>query len=454
MTGKLQFRLLLGFTLVILVAIGAVLFFINQAIRNEIQREIREIQRIEEQADNYRALRMLSTLTRYYFINRDWEGVQTIIEQWGTVYDQQIVLTDTEGIVVADSQGKLSGEYEPDLPGRVISFPFQRDGFGTLYLIPRSSSEVSIESFQFLFNSIGRYFLWGGLIAIIIALILTYFFSRRILSPVRALTQAANRLGTGDFSPRVDVKGNTELDHLGNTFNTMADNLGRAEELRKNMVADIAHELRNPLANIKGYLEAARDGLIETNEETIRKLDEEATLLVRLVNDLQELSLAEAGELRLEREPGYIGKIIETTVQIMQTKASQKGVSLESARSDDLPEIDIDVHRISQVLHNLIENAITATPSGGTVSILAQQVDNSIEVKVTDNGEGIPADDLDKIFERLYRVDKSRARATGGSGLGLTIARRLVEAHGGQISVESEPGKGSSFSFTIPITHK
>ncbi|UCD07995.1 MAG: HAMP domain-containing histidine kinase, partial [Dehalococcoidales bacterium] len=326
--------------------------------------------------------------------------------------------------------------------------------FGTLYIIPRSSSELSFESFQLLFKSIGRYFIWGGLIAIIIALILTYFFSRRILSPVRALTYAARKLGSGDFTQRVNVKGNSELDQLGNTFNTMADNLGKAEELRKNMVADIAHELRNPLANIKGYLEAARDGLIETNQETIHKLDEEAILLTRLVDDLQELSLAEAGELKLEYEPGDIGKIIETTAQMMQTIASQKGVNLGFTPSDELPEVDIDVHRISQVLHNLIENAITATPSRGTISISAQPVEDYIEVSVTDNGEGIPADDLDNIFERLYRVDKSRARATGGSGLGLTIARRLVEAHGGQIKVESEQGKGSCFTFTIPITHK
>jgi len=447
MTGRLQFRLLLGFTLVIFVAIGAVLFFVNQATKDEIQR-------FREQVDNSRALRMQSELTRIYFINRNWEGIQPIIEQWSNLYEQQIVVTDSEGMVVADSQDKLSGEYKPDLPGRVISFPFQREGFGTLYIIPRSSSELSFESFQILFESIGRYFLWGGMIAIIIALILTYFFSRRILSPVRALTQAANRLGGGDFSQRVDVKGNSELDQLGNTFNTMADNLGRAEELRKNMVADIAHELRNPLANIKGYLEAARDGLIETNEDTIRKLDEEATLLTRLVNDLQELSLAEAGELKLEREPGDIGKIIETTTQMMQTKASQKGLSLKFIPAGDLPEIDIDIHRISQVLHNLIENAITATPAGGTICIPAQRMKNYIKVSVIDTGEGIPADDLDNIFERLYRIDKSRARATGGSGLGLTIARRLVEAHGGQITVESEQGKGSCFSFTIPITHK
>jgi len=447
MTGKLQYRLLLAFTLVILVAIGAVLFFVNQATKDEIQR-------FREQVDNSRALRMQSELTRIYFINRDWEGVQPIIEQWSNLYEQQIVLTDTEGIIVADSQGRLSGEYEPDSPGRVISFPFQREGFGTLYLIPKSSSELSFESFQLLFKSIGRFFLWGGMIAIIIALILTYFFSRRILSPVRELTQAARQLGSGDFTQRVDVKGNSELDQLGNTFNTMADNLGRAEELRKNMVADIAHELRNPLANIKGYLEAARDGIIEANEDTIRKLDEEATLLTRLVDDLQELSLAEAGELKLEYEPGDIGKIIDTATQMMQTKASQKGVSLGFIQSDDLPEIDIDVHRISQVLHNLIENAITATPSGGTISISAQQMEDYIEVRVIDNGEGIPADNLDYIFERLYRVDKSRARATGGSGLGLTIAKRLVEAHGGQIKVESEQGKGSCFSFTIPITHK
>ncbi len=447
MTGKLQFRLLLAFTFIILIAIGAVLFFVNQATRDAIRR-------YGERVDAGRAVRMQTELSSYYLFNRDWDGIQPVITQWGNLYDQRIVLTDPDGNIIADSQEKLTGEYRPEIAGRQIASPFRPDPVGTLYIIPKSSSELSLDSLQILFQSIGRFFLWGGLVAIVIAVILSYFFSRRVLSPVRALTQAARQLGSGDFSQRVDVKGNTELDQLGDTFNTMADNLGRAEELRKNMVADIAHELRTPLTNIKGYLEAARDGVIEANEDTVRKLDEEATLLARLVEDLQELSLAEAGELKLKCETGNIDRVIESATQMMQAKASQKGVTLESTLSDNLPEVNIDFHRISQVLRNLIENAVNYTPDGGMVTVSARQLNNLIEISVEDTGDGIPAEDLENIFERFYRVDKSRTRSTGGSGLGLTIARRLVEAHGGKIKADSEPGAGSRFSFTIPVAHK
>ncbi len=231
----------------------------------------------------------------------------------------------------------------------------------------------------------------------------------------------------------------------------MADNLEKAEELRKNMVADIAHELRTPLTNIKGYLEAILDGLVKPDESTIKNLDEEARLLARLVSDLQELSLAEAGQLNLQIEYTEIGKIIATTQELMQTRAAQKNIILSSKVEENLPEVPVDVHRISQVLRNLVNNALTATPEGGAVTISAESTVNSVTVSVADTGEGIKTDDLQQIFERFYRVDKSRTRATGGTGLGLTIARRLVESHGGSIKAESEPGKGSRFSFTLPI---
>lgn len=446
MTGKLQFRLLVSFTFVILVAIGAVLFFVNQATRDEIRR-------YGEQADNLRALRVQSELSRYYFVNRNWDGIQPVIEQWGNIYEQQIILTDSSGYIVADSQGKLTGAYNPESPGRLIPFPFQAGVAGTVYIIPKSSSELSRESLQILFGAIGRYFLWGGMIAIVVSMIMTYYFSRRVLSPVRELTQAARQLGGGDFTSRVDVRGKNEISELAATFNSMAVNLEKAEELRKNMVADIAHELRTPLSNIKGYLEATRDGVIEASEDTIRKLDEEATLLARLVNDLQELSLAEAGVLKMQFEEANIGAILSDTADLMQTRTAGKNITLATEIPVNLPLVHMDIHRIIQVLRNLIENAITATPAGGSVTISAEEKDRFIEIGVTDTGEGISAGDLTRIFERFYRVDKSRARATGGSGLGLTIARSLVEAHGGKIRAESEPGKGSRFSFTLPIAN-
>jgi len=447
MTGKLQFRLLMAFTLVILVTIGAVLFFVNESTKDEIRR-------YGARVDQLRSLKMEAELSRFYFSNREWSGIQPLIVQWGNLYDQRIVLTDAEGTVVADSAGNLSDRYTTKSPGRTLSLPFQTGTIGILYVTPKSSSELSLESLQLLFGAIGRYFLWGGLIAVVIALIITSFLSRRILSPVKALTNAARRLGGGDFTQRVEVKDKSELGELANTFNTMADNLEHAEELRKNMVADIAHELRTPLSNIKGYLEATRDGVVSADADTIRKLDEEATLLSRLVDDLQELSLAEAGELKLVFQSGDITDIIAQTIEMMQAKAAAKGVKISTTLPGKLPTVSMDTHRISQVLRILLENAITATSPGDSIEVSAQKRAEFIEVSVTDTGEGIPVGDLPYIFERFYRVDKSRTRATGGNGLGLTIARRLVEAHGGEIKAESEPGKGSRFNFTLPFSGK
>jgi signal transduction histidine kinase len=445
MTGRLQFRLFMSFTLVILVTIAAVLFFVNQATREEIRQ-------FGERLDQMRIARMETELSRFYFTHRAWTGIQAFVEQWGNIYDQRIVLTDANGVVIADSKGELQGEYNPDSPGRPLTTLWPVGTIGTLYVTPKASSELSFESLQILFRTIGLYFLWGGMIAIAIALLITFFLSRRILAPVKALTHAAKNLGSGDFTQRVEVKDKSELGELASTFNSMANNLEHVEQLRKNMVADVAHELRTPLSNIKGYLEAIRDGLVKPDADTLRKLDEEATMLSRLVDDLQELSLAEAGELKLVRQPEDMANLISQTVATVQAKAMVKGVSISTVLPDRLPAVNIDVHRISQVLHNLLENAVTHTGKGGVVTVAAVQQDNQVEVSVTDTGEGIPAEDLDKIFERFYRVDKSRTRATGGSGLGLTIAKRLVEAHGGDIKVQSELGKGSRFIFTLPVS--
>jgi signal transduction histidine kinase len=190
---------------------------------------------------------------------------------------------------------------------------------------------------------------------------------------------------------------------------------------------------------------------MKPNAATIRSLNEETALLSRLVNELQELSLAEAGELKLVYQTEDITELVKQAVTPWQPKIAAKEISLSVNLPDNLPPVNIDWQRVSQVLHNLLENAVAHTRKGGTINVSAITQGDWVEVCVSDTGEGIPAEDLPHIFERFYRVDKSRARATGGSGLGLTIAKRLVEAHGGTITVQSELGKGSRFSFTLPI---
>lgn len=446
MIYRLQFRLLSAFTLVILMTIGIVLFLINQATQDEIHR-------FKERTDQIRAGRMELELTRYYLQQGDWKGIQPFLKQWGNLYGQRIILTDTKGMVVADSEGDLLGKiYDTDIPGKFLHLPWRKGAIGTLYITPESQMEVDLAATQILLRAIGRFFLWGGLVSIVIALIMTYFLSRRVLAPVKALTSTAKQLGNGDLAQRVQVKDRGELGELADTFNSMAADLERAEQLRKNMVADIAHELRTPLSNLKGYLEAIREGVIKPDINAIRSLDEEATMLSRLVDDLQELNLAEAGKLTLVLRAENIGKLIKQIVAGIQTQVTKKGLSLSVSLPDKLPLVNVDSQRISQVLYNLLENALGHTFRGDTITVTAEQKDYCLEVAIIDTGAGIPAQDLPNIFERFYRVDKSRSRATGGSGLGLTIAKRIVEAHGGKIEAQSELKKGSRFSFTLPLS--
>jgi len=249
----------------------------------------------------------------------------------------------------------------------------------------------------------------------------------------------------------VRLQGEGEVASLAEAFNSMAADLGYAEQLRRNMVADVAHELRTPLSNIQGYLEAIRDGMVEPDAAAIRSLNEETSLLSRLVNELQELSLAEAGELKLVYQAEDITNLVKQAVAPWQPQLTAGEISLSLELPGDLPPVSIDWQRVNEVLHNILENAVAHTHKGGIIKVTASQKGKWVEVSVSDTGEGIPAEDLPHIFERFYRVDKSRARATGGSGLGLTIAKRLIEAHNGTIAVESKLGKGSRFSFTLPL---
>ncbi len=446
---SLQFRLLAGFTLVILVTIASVFFLLGQATIREVRHNLAD-------ASALRADAMQRELASYYVRGGNWDGVQAVLTQWGNIYGQRLVLTDGSGLVVGDSAtaNTLGTAFTPakgwdrrDLVAiRLLRGPVS---VGTLYISPPPAP--SLASLAFLYSQVGRFFVWGALVAVGIAVVLTYLLSRRILAPVRALSHAAQKIGRGDFSTRLKLNDKSELGRLANTFDAMADDLQRTEALRRNLVADTAHELRTPLSNIRGYLEALRDGVIEPNASVIASLSEEAALLSRLVEDLQELALADAGQLPISKEPQDAAIVVVQAVSAISPAAAAKGISLINEFPGGLPLVNIDSHRVLQVMNNLLNNAIAHTPSGGSVRVEGKRRGEFVEVAVTDTGEGIPAEDLPNIFERFYRVDKSRSRATGGHGLGLTIAKRLVEAHGGKIEVQSEIGKGSRFAFTLPV---
>jgi len=432
------------FTLAILVAIGATFFFVGLATMGEIRQ-------FQERSHQLHITRVERILSRYYQERGYWTGIQPFIEQMEVLRGQRVVLTDTRGVVVADSQGDLLGEsYHPSSPGKPLLLSEGDGVLGMVYISPMSAADFT--SPHRLIKPLSYFLLWGSLVAVVIALLITFFLSRRILAPVKSLTLAASRLGQGDFSQRVQVQDKGEVGELAQTFNTMASDLERAEKLQRDMVADVAHELRTPLSNIRGYLEAVRDGVMKPDADAIGSLNEEVSLLSRLVDDLQDLALAEAGELKLQPQAEDIAKLINQAVSAVSTQVAAKAVSVSTGLPDKLPSVNIDSQRITQVLRSLLENAITHTGKDGAITIVARQQGNYLEVTVVDTGEGISPEDLPNIFERFYRGDKSRTRATGSSGLGLTIAKRLVEAHGGRIEAQSELGKGSRFSFTIPVS--
>ena len=451
MWRSLNFRLLAAFTLIILVIMGAAFFFAYRTT-------YRQLVQIEDQLETIQNNRVESELVRFFQFTGDWNGVQPYVVQMGNLYGRRIVMTDTKGVVIADSAGNLIGQTYLDedrgLPINGVSIGSGSSTVGAvayLHILPENESDINRAALAISYNSISRFFLWGGLLAIVIAVLLATFLSRRILAPVRDLTRAATRFGRGDFSSRVPDEGGGEISALSRSFNSMADNLTSAEKRRRALVADIAHELRTPLSNLRGYLEAINDGVIEPDETTIGSLAEEAGSLSHLVSDLQELSLADAGVLKLDRQTTDITDIINAAVNAVQPKAAARSLTVTADTPDGLPPVNVDVHRIRQVLNNLLENGVAHTESGGSITVTAGEKSGFIKVAVADTGEGIPADDLAYIFERFYRVDKSRTRATGGTGLGLTIARRLVEAHGGTIEATSAPGSGSTFTFTLPV---
>jgi two-component system sensor histidine kinase BaeS len=266
---------------------------------------------------------------------------------------------------------------------------------------------------------------------------------------LQSLGAAARRLGRGDLTQRADTDGPAEIQQLARSFNVMAAGLEEAERHRRNLTADIAHELRTPLSNIQGYLEAIRDGLIQPTPDTIDTIHGQALHLSRLVEDLRLLAQVEAGELTLELSPTSMEELLQSGVEAVRPRAEAKGVSLSIETEPPLPALDLDSTRMAQVVGNLLENAITHTPEGGSVTVSAHADGSGIEVAVADTGPGIAPEDLPRLFDRFYRVDPSRSRSTGGTGLGLTIARRLVEAHGGTIEAESVLGAGSRFAIRL-----
>lgn len=296
--------------------------------------------------------------------------------------------------------------------------------------------------------------LYAALAATVVAIVLSLYLSRNVVAPVRAMSLASQRIADGRYEERVQVRGEDELAQLAAHFNQMAGKLSQVEAMRRQLIGDVSHELRTPLTAIKGSMEGLIDGVLPATPETFEQIHAEADRLNRLVDDLQELSRVEARAYELELRQIDISSLLDTVTKRLAPQFEAKRIALDVDLAPDLPRLLADEGRIVQVLTNLAGNALQYTPEHGRVIIRVKQVDRAVQFSVHDTGVGVPPEHLSHIFDRFYRVDKSRSRrAGGGSGIGLTIARALVEAHGGRIWAESAgDGQGSTFFFTLPLT--
>jgi signal transduction histidine kinase len=281
---------------------------------------------------------------------------------------------------------------------------------------------------------------------VILVLVLGGMSLRRLVVPLDDLLKVADRVGQGDYSVRVQEKGPREMRSLARAFNKMASRLHVNDEQRRELLADVTHELRTPLTVVQGNLEGMLDGVYPPDETNLRSLLEETTILARLVEDLRTLALAESGAIQLKKEPTDLSMLIRDILAAFHAQATAAGVSLTVDSADGLPWLDLDTGRMRQVLSNLVANALRYTSSGGTISIRYRQEKGMAKLEVTDTGPGIPADELPHVFERFYKSADS-----GGMGLGLAIARHLVEAHGGLITVDSTLGLGTTMRISIPL---
>lgn len=404
---------------------------------------------------------VITELSNYHFANGSWIGVETITVQQKPGFDtghndhknpQPFTLADENGVVI-----RSDGKYKPGDKLTESDFTLgtlitENEKVVGIFVPLRMPFEGQPRELEFIERT-SLTLLYGALIGSVIALLLGIFLSRTLTRPIRELTQATHAVSEGDLSQQVIVRSNDELGELAKAFNRMSTELSRSVNTRKQMTADIAHELRTPLSLILGHAEAVHDGVLPPTRENFEIIREEATRLEHLVNDLRTLSLADAGELTINPQLIEPERLINEVAALYQYETQKKSITLIVDIAPHLSTIEVDPGRMTQVLTNILDNATRHTPTGGRIILSAKQVGDQVELAIQDSGPGLKADDLERIFERFYRADASRQRdgeTLGGSGLGLAIAKSIVQAHNGQLSAESEAGAGLKIKILLP----
>jgi signal transduction histidine kinase len=407
---------------------------------------------------------LITELEDYFHTNGSWSGVETLLPQFGkgrgrmagmmqdpqTGAGQRLQLADASGTIIFDSSDESTGSNLSFLD-RFRAIELTANGQRAGYLLAEGGATVSQNQESLLLSRLNQAALIAALIGGGLALLLGLLLAYRLLRPVQDLTQAAGNLAAGDLTQRVAVSREDELGILGNTFNSMAASLQKSQASREALTADIAHELRTPLSVQKAYLEALEDGVYPLSVENLHPILEQNRILNRLVEDLRTLALADAGQLRLELAPANMEIIAGRVVARFQPQAESKNIQLTFDSKGQVPDQMLDAGRIEQILGNLLSNALRHTPGQGQIAVELEQQGNQLSLSIHDSGAGIPAEAMDHLFERFYRTDKSRSREAGGTGLGLTIAQQLAQAHGGSIRAANHPAGGALFVLSLPV---
>ncbi|MFU8770943.1 MAG: ATP-binding protein [Anaerolineales bacterium] len=455
----MRLRLFLSFALIVLISVGSVALLLGRGTASEVRTFMFRggMIGLDELVDS---------LERYYQENRSWEGVEDLVvlpahmQRAGHggprmipgMMGQRLRLADVNGIVLVDTS---SSDSQTQLTQEELTYaiPLIVNQEEVGFLLPEGGLFFTRAQESDLLGRLNQAALTAGLIAGGFSLLLASLLAYHLLRPIRTLTNAAGSLARGNLSQRVAVSGNDELAKLGQAFNHMAASLEEAETSRRAMTADIAHELRTPLSVQRAQLEALKDGIYPLNPDNLVPILEQNQMLTRLVEDLRTLALADAGKLNLELVSTDLDKLIRRSMESFIPQAAARDIEIqliESENREASTTVDIDPQRVEQILNNLLANALRYNPDGGFIELVIEPETELVTLTVRDNGPGIPAEDLPHVFERFYRADKSRSRGEGGSGLGLSIAYKLAQAHGGSLSAANHPQGGAIFTLRLP----
>jgi signal transduction histidine kinase len=463
---SLYWKLAAAMLLIVAVSVALTAYLANFTTGREFQSYLR-------QGTSGYAVGTAEALGEFYARAGSWSGVQDLLPSYLRFAGDRMLVSGSSGSIIADTLGTAVGNQPADL-GLSGGTPISASGgnVGILYIVGTASGgrgymggrgggqTPRVTAEQGFLAGINQSLILVGLISGIVALLLGLFLARRIVEPLRKLKVGARRVAEGDLKYRAEVRSKDEIGALAASFNAMASSLEQGEASRRRLNADIAHELRTPLTVIEGTVDGILDGVFEPDSARLSIIKDQTELMTRLIKDLRDLSLMESGQFKLDLKLTDLAELARRRVFHYEAAAAERRVQFDLLFPDALPTVLVDPGRMEQVVSNLLTNALRHSRQGSTITCsITETLDDRpgkvpghhLEMAISDTGDGIPPDDLPRIFDRFYRVDASRSKQEGGTGLGLAIVKQIVEAHGGKAWAESTLGQGSTFFILIPV---